>query len=143
MKAVHVCSRSFSTRALDHARTRSLATATARHHLTLATPALAIVRARGFGTRLLSETTFSRLSISTRMASSAAAAAAVSERSAMSAQSSEARVIDGTLLAKYVSPIVSISFQCVYVSVWAERSATPSRRVSLRCVHKTRDSIRT
>lgn len=35
------------------------------------------------------------------MASSAVAAAAMSERPAVSAQSGEARIIDGTLLAKY------------------------------------------
>ena len=97
-----MCSRSFLTRALDHARPRALTfTATARQ-LGLTAPALAIVRARGFGTKLLSETTYGRLSpLGTRMASSAVAAAAVSDRPAVSAQSGEARIIDGTLLAKY------------------------------------------
>ncbi|EUC62332.1 C-1-tetrahydrofolate synthase [Rhizoctonia solani AG-3 Rhs1AP] len=95
--------RGFSVRALDHrltAQRTGLYLPTQAHRLlSLTRPALALVRSRGFGTRLLSE---SRIS---RMASSAAAAAIAEKPVSASvaafaqAQSEGARIIDGTALA--------------------------------------------
>jgi transcriptional regulator of aromatic amino acid metabolism len=91
---MHMRSLFSSIRALDHTRAVTLLRILPPARRYLSAPALV----RGFGTKLLKENTTRH----TRMASSAAAVAAdVSARPAVQENEGQARVIDGTALAKY------------------------------------------